>query len=111
MYTVILTNIDLHMYRDLHKHNYPVLHYSLGVQLRIALKPVAIVYLCFHICYIFTGSADTVHIPGNRVHQHSDHLQHHSQGGHCTSGHAHTEILLLGCQPPGPKWSLAQRPG
>lgn len=57
----------------------------------------------------FPGATDAVHIPGNRVHQHGDHLQCHSQGGHRPSDHAHTEILLLGYQPPGSQRSRAQR--
>lgn len=59
---------------------------------------------------LFKGPADPVHLPGNGVHQHSDHLQRHPQGGHCTADHAHSEILLLGCEPTGPQRSCAQRP-
>lgn len=59
---------------------------------------------------LFKGPADPVYIPGNGIHQHSDHLQRHPQGGHRTADHAHSEILLLGCEPAGPQRNSAQRP-
>lgn len=66
---------------------------------------------CVFMCALSSpGATDTLHLPGYRVHQHCGHLQHHPQGGHCASGHAHAEILLLGCEPTGPQWSRAQRP-
>lgn len=39
--------------------------------------------------FLYIGAADAVHIPGNRVHSHSHHLQHHSEGEHSPAGHAH----------------------
>lgn len=60
--------------------------------------------------FLYPGAADAVHIPGNRVHRHSDHLQHDSEGEHRPAGHAHAQVLLLGGEPPGPQWSPAQRP-
>lgn len=67
--------------------------------------------MCVFICALsFAGATHTLHLPGNRVHQHSDHIQCNSQGGHCASSHAYTEILLLGCQPSGPQWNHSQRP-
>lgn len=46
--------------------------------------------------FLYPGAADAVHIPGNRVHRHSDHLQHNSEGEHRPADHAHAQVLLLG---------------
>lgn len=64
---------------------------------------------CLNVFCVFPGPAVPVHIPVIRVHRHCHHLHHHSPHRHRPAADAHSEVLLLGNQPPGVQWNHPQR--
>lgn len=63
------------------------------------------------VCLCCSGAALAVHIPFGGVHWHGNHLQHHPSSGDRAADHAHTEVLLLGCEPCPHQRHHTQRPG
>lgn len=64
---------------------------------------------CLNVFCVFPGPAVPVHIPVIGVHRHCHHLHHHSPHRHRPAADAHSEVLLLGNQPPGVQWNHSQR--
>ena len=61
-------------------------------------------------CFIYTLGADqVVLLPSHRLHQQCSDLQQYPASQCSTTDNAHSQVLLLGCEPERQKWYYTKR--